>query len=374
MVSVRSKSTAIAAQNRSRQVLDSLATAVLITDRDGLVVLANEAAQSLLQVSERRVLGAGLLSLFERQHEIRTLWQSAVAQYRATVLRRYDLRLPMRQSTCQVNCSIAPCQWADSDADHWVVEITPIKPPEGALWTADKTDQQQAQHELLHSLAHEIRNPLGGMRGAAQLLQQELNSAELREYTQLIVREADRLANLIDRMQLSGSEMAYQRLNIHSVLDHVRQLLEAEFSQTPGLLTDAAIRTDYDPSLPPVRACRGSLIQAFMNVARNAIQASEGRLDILFKTRIDHQILPTDAARQQVVKISVIDRGTGIAREHLDRIFDPLFSRTHNGTGLGLAIVADIVRRHGGLIDVLSCPGETCFSIFLRLHQDDDAG
>ena len=233
-------------------------------------------------------------------------------------------------------------------------------------------EQQLANRELIRNLAHEIKNPLGGIRGAAQLLELELSNRALHEYTQVIIKEADRLQDLMKRLLSPHRPMQPGAVNIHEILERVRSLLTAEF---PGVLT---IRRDYDTSLPELIGDREQLIQAVLNIARNAAQAIKGRSgqkgdgahlgEIRFRTRVARQVTLAKRRFPLALELQVIDDGPGIPEEIRERMFYPLVSGREGGSGLGLTLAQSFVQQHHGTIECLSRPGHTCFTIRLPLN------
>jgi len=223
-------------------------------------------------------------------------------------------------------------------------------------------DQQQANRELIRNLAHEIRNPLGGLRGSAQLLERELERPELREYTQVIIKEADRLQALMDRLLTPHRPPRIAPLNIHEVLERVRSLVLAEFPD--GI----SIERDYDASLPDLHGDKEQLIQAVLNVVRNAAQALDGKGDIQFRTRAARQVTLAKQRHKLALELRVVDNGPGIPEELRERIFYPLVSGRDGGSGLGLTLSQTFVQQHHGTIECDSKPGRTCFTIMLPLE------
>jgi two-component system nitrogen regulation sensor histidine kinase GlnL len=217
--------------------------------------------------------------------------------------------------------------------------------------------EQQANRELIRNLAHEIKNPLGGLRGSAQLLERELDKVELREYTQVIIEEADRLQRLMDRMLTPHRAPRIEPVSIHEVLERVRSLVGAEFG--------ADIERDYDPSLPSVLGDREQLIQTVLNIARNAAQA--GAAHIGFRTRALRQITILRQRHRLALELQVIDDGPGVPAQIQERIFSPLVSGREGGTGLGLSLAQTYVQYHQGVIEFESRPGRTIFRILLPL-------
>ena len=224
----------------------------------------------------------------------------------------------------------------------------------------------QANKELVRNLAHEIKNPLGGIRGSAQLLERELDDPQLREYTQVIIAEADRLQELMSRLLTSHRMMQPTQLNLHDVIERVRRLILAEF---PSI----EVRRDYDTSLPSVTGDREQLIQAILNVARNAAQAMQGSGEIVMRTRAARQVTLAKRRFKLAVQLQVIDNGPGIPDDIRDRIFYPLVSGRENGSGLGLSLAQSFIEQHQGAIEVESRPGRTCFTLFIPITRDADA-
>lgn len=221
---------------------------------------------------------------------------------------------------------------------------------------------------LVRGLAHEIKNPLGGIRGAAQLLSRELPEESLKDYTNVIIEEADRLRNLVDRMLGSNKLPNLAPTNIHEVLERVSSLVEAE---SQGSIT---LVRDYDPSIPDLLLDREQMIQAVLNMVRNAMQAIAGQNDlrlgrITLRSRTLRQFTIGHTRHRLVCKVEIIDNGPGIPAELQETIFYPMVSGRPDGTGLGLAIAQNIISQHQGLIECESHPGHTVFSLFLPLEQ-----
>ena len=215
---------------------------------------------------------------------------------------------------------------------------------------------------MLRQLAHEIRNPLGGIRGAAQLLEVELETGDLREYTQVIIQETNRLQGLLDRLLTPAKRPVVQAVNIHEALERVRSVLLAEFPRLQ-------FRRDYDISLPDLVGDPEQLIQAVLNVARNAAQALQGQGQITFRSRIARQVTLAMKRWPLAVRIEVIDNGPGIPEDILPKVFMPLVSGRDGGSGLGLTLAQSLVQRHEGAIHVDSQPGRTCFSLYLPIRE-----
>ena len=226
------------------------------------------------------------------------------------------------------------------------------------------THAQETTRTVIRGLAHEIKNPLGGVRGAAQLLAKELPDERLREYTQIIIREADRLRDLVDRLLGSHHQLALAQLNIHEILEHVRNLIGAESGNRVTTIRD------YDPSIPELPGDRSQLIQAVLNVMRNALQAARRPEDckITLRTRSQRQFTIGAVRHRLVCRIDISDNGPGIPPELLHAIFVPMVTGRAEGTGLGLSIAQSVINRHGGLIECESEPGATSFTIYLPME------
>jgi two-component system nitrogen regulation sensor histidine kinase GlnL len=216
----------------------------------------------------------------------------------------------------------------------------------------------------MRGLAHEIKNPLGGLRGAAQLLEKQLDSEELKEYTNVIISEADRLQTLLNRI-LGPNRMPEKVLvNIHEVLERVRSLVSVEVGDGIKLVRD------YDPSIPEVMADPDQLVQALLNIIRNACQALNGEGEVKLRTRVERKFNIGQNSHNLVARINIEDSGPGIPKEMIDKIFFPMVTGRAEGTGLGLSISQSLIEQHGGLIECQSEPGHTVFSIFLPIESE----
>jgi two-component system nitrogen regulation sensor histidine kinase GlnL len=282
-------------------------------------------------------------------------------------LTKRNLALGTPAHPITVNLTIVPIQEKDTDrAEAVLVQLEQVDRHLRISMEEQILAQQNAARMLLRGLAHEIKNPLGGIRGSAQLLQRELASEELREYTQIIMDESDRLQSLVDRMLGPNKPLLLEPINIHKVLERVRQLVQVE---APA---GVSIERDYDPSIPLVNGDGDLLIQAILNIVRNAAQAVGVRGRILIRTRIHRQVTIGNKRNRLVVKIDVEDDGPGIPDALMGQIFYPMVTGRAEGTGLGLSIAQSLINQHGGLIECNSEPGHTVFSIFLPLEMGHD--
>lgn len=341
--------------------LDALTTAVLCLNRDGIIAYANGAAENLLKVSTKNMLGHRLDELFLEPAAL--IASVAHARSHNASYSLHDLVLATAMSDrLEVSCTVSPADIGDFRG--YLLELTETHQQLRIAREERLHEQTEAGKALIRNLAHEIKNPLGGLRGAAQLLERELDRPELIEYTQVIMNEADRLQSLMDRLLTPNRIPQPAPLNILEALERVRSLLIAEYPD--GL----RMRRDYDVSLPPILADKEQMIQALLNIARNAAQAVKGKGEITFRTRVARQVTLARKLHRLGICVQIIDNGPGIPPELRDRIFFPLVSARDGGTGLGLTIAQNFVHQHGGLIEVESEPGRTCFTILLPLAPD----
>jgi two-component system nitrogen regulation sensor histidine kinase GlnL len=334
--------------------LDLLATAVVVLDDDFVVRYANPAAENLLTAGARSLIGQPFLSFFaERAVLERALEEARITHWdyssqNVTYTRGGRVEVPL-------SCTVTRI---DAFGLALLAELRPIEQQLRQAREERLASEQQASRELIRNLAHEIKNPLGGLRGSAQLLERELDKQELREYTQVIIKEADRLQALMDRMLTPHRTPRVEPLGIHEVLERVRQLVQAEFPTT-------RIERDYDPSLPEMQGDREQLLQAVLNIVRNAAQT--GAASVLLRSRALRQITVLRHRHKLALELQVIDDGPGIPEEIKDRIFNPLVSGREGGTGLGLSLAQTFVQYHQGVIEFESRPGRTIFRILLPL-------
>ncbi|RJG27034.1 nitrogen regulation protein NR(II) [Massilia cavernae] len=344
--------------------LDLLASAVLIADAAGRIQYANAAAENLLDSSVKALSRQSLATLFVNGDELAALCEQAKAHKYADI--RQDLALERGgREPLHVHSIVSVL-----DGGAVLVELRENDQQLKLDREERLLDQSQANKELIRNLAHEIKNPLGGIRGAAQLLELELpplHLTQLREYTQVIIKEADRLQTLVDRL-LAPHRRPHivGDVNIHEVLERVRSLILAEFPS--GL----AIRRDYDASIPEFRGDKEQLIQTVLNIAHNAAQALAERIEagdaeIILKTRVARQMTLAKVRYALALDLHIIDNGPGISPQIRDRIFYPLVSGRDGGSGLGLTLAQTFVQQHMGVIECESRPGLTDFRILLPL-------
>ena len=359
--SPKSLSSSANAETPRFQAFDLLATLVAVVRTDGRVVFANAALEDALGTSRRTIEGSQLPECFTEPHILKHALEGAGSNEFAAL--RYDAWLKrLNQESMPVHVVVAQ---TDTPGEA-IVELLPLEQQARQDREERLMDQAQANKELIRNLAHEIKNPLGGIRGAAQLLQMEIGK-DLTEYTQVIIHEADRLQALVDRLlaphrrpHLVGD------VNIHEVCERVRSLILAEFPR--GL----RVVRDYDTSIPGFRGDREQLIQAVLNIAHNAAQVlvermAAGDAQIIFRTRIARQVTFGKQRYRLALELRVIDNGPGVPDSIKDRIFYPLVSGREGGSGLGLTLAQTFVQQHHGLIECDSRPGHTDFKLLIPL-------
>jgi two-component system nitrogen regulation sensor histidine kinase GlnL len=344
-------------------LLDNISTALLVVEANLTVSFINSAAEAALQVSKRRVKGLNISELFSEQGTTAENLQNVIESNSPFTKRETAFGLK-NGATITVDYAATPFQYLSSGETSLILEIHTIDRQLRISREERLISSQQTTNALVKGLAHEIKNPLGGLRGAAQLLARELPNQDLQEYTNIIIEEADRLRNLVDRMLGPHQLSKPVPLNIHEVLEHVASLIQAE---TQG---EISIARDYDPSIPEFTADRAQLIQAILNIVRNALQANQNNLAAVaigFKSRTQRQFTIGNSLHRLVCRVDISDNGPGIARELQSTVFFPMVSGRPEGTGLGLSISQSIINQHQGLIEFVSEPGDTMFTLFIPL-------
>ncbi len=340
-------------------LLDNLLTAVVLLDTSLVVHYVNPAAEQLLGISARRLV----------QHRL-----EQIVEYISLDLERLRSCLRLGQGFTDNEVTLV------IEGEPRLVEVSVVAIYEQreqlALMELRKIDQQKrisqelqqhaqqlAARDLVRGLAHEIKNPLGGLRGAAQLLEKALPDEHLKEYTGIIIAQADRLRNLVDRLLGPQRPGRHQVHNVHSVLEQVRRLVELEAPSSIKLIRD------YDPSIPDFEMEPDQLQQAFLNIVRNAVEAMGGQGEIRLKTRTVFQITIHGKRYRLAAEIKIMDNGPGIPENIRDTLFYPMVSGKEGGTGLGLSIAQNLIDQHKGRIECVSWPGHTEFSIYLPLRK-----
>ncbi len=341
------------------QILDNLLTAVLLIDHEFRVVAANSAAEHLISISESKLRGARLCDCVRFPATFEMRMRDTLIESQSYIEREVTMTLSQHHREIQVDCSVT---LGRSGGLKWIL-LELIDNEHHARINREEAlaAQQQASELLLRELAHEVKNPLGGLRGAAQLLDSELSDSTLTDYTRIIVSEADRLHALIDRLLGPNAQPQFAEVNIHEALEHVKQLVSGESSE------NISFDVDYDPSIPNLWGDRDWLVQAFLNIVGNAVQAAGDRGSILFRTRVQRAFTIRSVVHKLIAVVQIIDDGPGIPADISETLFYPMVSGREGGTGLGLSIAQRLVGQLSGLIESSSEPGNTVFTVYLPL-------
>lgn len=344
-------------------LIDSLSTAVLWFDSDLRLCAINTAGEDLLSASARKIRGQSVEEMLPND-----ALTSAVRRSLATgqPFTEWDVELagPGRDRV-YVDCMVTPLTETHQEPGV-LLEMVNCEGHRRILREEHILAQHNVTCSLVQGIAHEVKNPLGGIRGAAQLLERQLKGQSYTEYTQIIIDEVDRLRSLLDRMIGPSSLLRTETVNIHEVLERVRTLAAAEAPDT------LALERDYDPSLPELQADRDQLIQALLNIVRNAVQALDGAGKVVLRTRSHRQFTIGAKLHKLVIRLDVIDNGPGIPPQIRKDVFYPMITGRADGTGLGLSIAQSLVHRQGGLIEFSSQPGETIFTVWLPVTLGND--
>ncbi len=347
------------------QVLDSLTTSVVVIDDQFQIIFLNNAAQMLFKISfdpKNKILISDCFK--ESAKALETLKKAVHHGYFYT--KRKACWELSGQRMITVDYTVTPLP----DGRQAIIEIQSLDRLLKISREEALLNSQETTRSLVRGLAHEVKNPLGGIRGAAQLLQHELSSQSidgLNEYTQVIIDEADRLRNLVDRLLGPSQRVNLKQVNPHELLERVALLINAQTQYRIKIIRD------YDPSIPDIEGDKELLIQAILNIFRNAVEALEEQqienASITIATRVHRQLTIGRVRHPLVCGISICDNGPGIDENLIESIFVPMISGRAEGTGLGLAISQQIINQHNGVIECMSKPGETCFSIYLPLES-----
>ncbi len=340
------------------QLLETLNTAVILLDDALRLTYLNPAAENLFEISRRQVSGQYWPGMLQAEKSLGDRLRGALHAQEPFTERELELHTAYGRHIT-VDCTVTPLSNGDL-----LLEIVRVDRHLRIAHEEHLLTQQRAARDLMRGMAHEIKNPLGGLRGAAQLLESELEQPELTEYTQVIIGEADRLRNLVDRMLGPNNVPDNRTVNIHQVIEHVRSLVDAEAH--PGL----ELKREYDPSIPELQADAELLVQALLNLVRNAAQA--GARCITLRSRTQRQFTIGHTRYKLVIRLDVIDDGPGIAPDMQNKIFYPMVSGRPDGTGLGLSIAQSLINQHNGIIEFTSEPGNTRFTVLLPLEVAND--
>jgi len=342
-------------------IIENMNVALMAADEQGVIAAVNTSAENLFLISRRFLVGKNLEDIFERQQSLVDVIQRA-----SQTNSRYSVR--------EVEFSY----YGGFEADITITPVLNGREKNGVLIEVIRTDrtsrlaqetrnleQQQSNRLMMRSMSHEIKNPLSGIRGAAQLLSSELANPELQEFTDVIIRESDRLTNLVSRVMGSHKQYESEPVNIHYVIEHVTKVMKA--SRPDTLL----IEKDYDPSLPEIIGDSEQLIQAVMNIVKNAVEIQESSATQLvgIRTRLERNFTIAKKLHRNLIKLQIWDDGKGVPENIKEFIFNPMITGRAEGTGLGLSISQEIIQRHNGLIVLEDYNEQTCFSIYLPIDR-----
>ncbi|RZV34482.1 MAG: PAS domain-containing protein [Chromatiales bacterium] len=345
----------------SRSILDSLTSGIVLLDESLLIVDLNPAAENILGISRQRARGQSLLQLVDDEPEMREILArvATTGDHYANEMKLAPTEVHADERT--IDCHVSAVSIDDATLLVEIVDVTRRTQisREHALLI-----QHGAGRQMIRQLAHEIKNPLGGIRGAAQLLERQLPEAELREYTDVVISETDRLAGLVDTLLGPGGPPRKEPVNVHELLEYVVRLVEAEDHKS------VTIQRDYDPGLPLIDLDRDQMIQAFLNLVRNATAALDGQGTITLRSRAVTNFTIGDVRHRVIASIEIEDDGPGIPTDLQASIFYPLVTSRPEGTGLGLPAAQELISRHGGLIEFDSRPGRTLFIVRIPLEQE----
>jgi len=361
--SVLSLNTAATGANNFERLFDALATAVVVLDAEDCVWQMNTAAEGLLGISLKRAMGKSFEELAPGLEGLSALCKRARAEQQSfgQALR---IMAPQRDGTeLELSARVSPAN--DGSSDMLLIELFDTTQRHHLDRESALVTQRGASRRMLSQLAHEIRNPLGGLRGAAQLLERELENPSLHEFTQVIIGEADRLESLVAGLLGPGSRPDMQPANLHEVLEYIARLVCSEEPQIE-------LQRDYDPSLPDLLMDRDQLTQALLNLMRNAAQAIKGNGVVILRTRVGTNQILSNRLHRVVAVVEIEDNGPGVPEDITDTIFYPLVTGRKDGTGIGLPLAQELVTRHRGLIEFSSRPGKTVFSVSLPVLEATD--
>ena len=344
----------------ARKILDSLNSGVILLDANLLILGLNPAAENILGISSRRASGESFLRLVDDEPELRDILSRAIqtGDHYANELRLGPTEVHASERI--VDCRVSPIDYGGAEL---LVEITDVTRRNQISRENALLIQHGAGRQMIRQLAHEIKNPLGGIRGAAQLLARQLADDEQREYTDVVISETDRLAALVDTLLGPGGPPNKEPMNVHELIEYVVRIVAADDNK------NLTIHRDYDPGLPLIDLDRDQMVQALLNLLRNAAIALDGQGSITLRSRAVMNYTIGDTRHRVIASLEIEDDGPGIPEELQDSIFYPLVTSRPDGTGLGLPAAQELISRHGGLIEFESRPGRTVFKVRIPLKQ-----
>lgn len=345
-----------------KQIVEGLTNAVLLLNRDLQLEYINPAGEILFDVSMHRLKGISIDEIFSEDQHLTNEIRQALTSGNPFTERELELTL-LNRRIITTDCVVTPLldtkDKSNTDKRLMLIELNSMN--RGMRITRDENQfaQSNALRAMVRGLAHEIKNPLGGLRGAAQLLERELSDEDLKEFTNIIIGEADRLRNLVNRLLGPNTPPQREPINVHEITEHLMQLLKIDKPEKVNIVHD------YDPSIPDINADRDQLIQALLNISVNALHAVGDNGTITFKTRTKRQITIGQTRHKLACQIDIIDDGPGIPEDMLETIFFPMVTNRADGSGLGLSISQTLIQQHQGIIQCKSKPGRTVFSVLL---------
>ncbi|MGI9233334.1 MAG: nitrogen regulation protein NR(II) [Woeseiaceae bacterium] len=354
-------------RRNANTILDALSCGVVLLDENLLIVGMNPAAENILGISHQRAYAKSLLRLVDDEPEMRDILSRVLAtrNHYANEIRLSPNEVHAHERL--VDCRVSPVTTDDASV---LVELTDVTRRSQISRENALLIQHGAGRQMIRQLAHEIKNPLGGIRGAAQLLERQLEDDSLHEYTDVVISETDRLVGLVDTLLGPGGPPNKEPVNVHELLEYVVRIVEVESERK------LSIRRDYDPGLPELHLDRDQMIQAFLNLIRNAFAALDGQGTLTLRSRAATNYTIGDTRHRVIASIEIEDDGPGIPLDMQDSVFYPLVTSRPEGTGLGLPAAQELLSRHGGLIEFDSRPGHTVFYVRIpiestRVRADD---
>ncbi len=352
----------------NQQILSNLNTAILLLSSDLKITYVNQAAELLFEQSSHKLIGKPInevCAYSDFDFKKLTTYGSNATSYT-----NYETLLVIERQPTLVDITASEISISNDSSHAFILEIKKISKERTMEREHQQRNQQEAARNLVRGLAHEIKNPLGGIRGAAQLIEKEYrDNDEIQEYCKIIIEQSDRLKHLVDRLLGPQKAIPASENNIHLVLEKVRKLIELETNDS------ITITRDYDPSLPNIKMDEEKLEQAFLNIIGNAVavikesNTPQGLISI--KTRADYNISILGKTFPTVLKIEITDNGPGIPPEIADTIFYPMVTHRLGGSGLGLPIAQTIISQHHGKIECQSFSGETKFITYIPISTHD---
>lgn len=348
---------------QSDVLIESLDSAIVLVDQSMAIQQVNIATENLLGQSRRYLVGQNIFNVINGDGVVGRV-KECLENGSQFTLREVNIDVQLGKTLADI--TLTRVSTAEGLQNFVLFEINEVNRIANFMHEERLIERQQSLRLMMRGLAHEIKNPLGGLRGAAQLLHREIDDDSHKELAEILIKEADRLTRLVDRVMGPRTQMKPTMLNIHEVLEHVVDLVYADVEKK------LYIKRSYDPALPELIGDREQLIQAILNIVGNAVQAQENSEipTIGLMTRFDRYITINHEMHRQVLKIMIWDKGPGVSKNLRGKIFDPLITGRAEGTGLGLAITQEIVQRHNGIVQLESYEGKTCFSIYLPYKSE----